>query len=124
MKKTLIALLVALSLSAPASADTLFNVGMVFAVTGHGMDLSITSYCLGAETCKEANPLLRPIAERPILLGAAKMGLAGASLWYLAEAHKSNPKVATVVVYAMGGLFTYIAIRNGRTIGYFQKVGF
>lgn len=38
-------------------------------------DLAQTSRCLGAGTCLELNPVLRPIAHQPVLLGAVKAGL-------------------------------------------------
>ena len=40
-----------------------------------GADIGITQRCIGAGTCREANPILRPLQDKPAWFGGAKAAL-------------------------------------------------
>lgn len=101
-----------LFVAAPISAqDRIFHVSRIALLAGTGADLATTSYCLGARTCRELNPLLAPI-RHPIALGATKMGIAGAQLLLVAKVHQTHPKLATALNLASASLYFWVAARN------------
>lgn len=104
-------------LAAPVQAQTspAFRLSTAAAITAHGMDLSTTAWCRGAGTCVEANPALRWAADKPVALGAAKMGLAaGLQLLNLKYIHPRSPRGAFWFNVAQTCVFTAIAVRNTR----------
>lgn len=114
LRITKIALAVWLLSGRPVQAQDAgwYRVSLITAVAAHGADLSSTSYCLGARTCVETNPWLGHFTTQPATFGAAKMGIAGIGLW--ATSKIPNRRLATVVNFAVTGVFTSVAIRNAR----------
>lgn len=93
--------------------EFLLKLSFVFAVGAHGADGFTTMYCLGKGTCKEANLILARI-EDPAVYGGFKMGTAGATEVLIFDLSKNHPKLAMITNFAVGGLFTGIAIHNSR----------
>ena len=54
-----------------------------------GADLAMTMRCVGAGTCCEQGPLLKPLADHPVAFGAVKAGAMTAML--LAVYHWTRP---------------------------------
>jgi hypothetical protein len=109
------ALVLAVSHTAFAQSDTAYRLALAGAVTAHGLDLSTSSHCLGAGTCRELNPILRPLSDTPLAFGAAKMGIAAASLLATdALRRRGHRKAAFWIAVGQGIAFTYIAVRNVR----------
>lgn len=96
--------------------DYVFRGLLAGTVIAHGMDLSITAHCLGAGTCREANPFLRHFESRPVPLGAVKMASASLSLWAIAEIHKDHPKLGKWLLVASIVGYSAIAITNARRV--------
>lgn len=116
MKALILAcLLVALPTTAQAQ-DRVFRGLLAGAVVAHGMDLSITAHCLGAGTCREANPFLRSFERRPIPLGAVKMATASLSLLAISEIHKDHPRVGKWLLVASIVGYSAVAISNARRV--------
>lgn len=101
-----------------ASPDRLFRWLLVTSVTAQGLDLGITANCLGAGTCREGNPVLRPFEQRPLLLSGVKMGLAGTVDYALAEVHEDHPRLARWLVAGLAVGFTALALRNAHEVQY------
>lgn len=116
MKTALLPLLLLVSAhTVQAQTSTVFRLSTAAAITAHGMDLSTTAFCRGALTCVEANPALRWAQDKPIALGAAKMGLAAAlQLFNLKYLHPHSPKAAFWFNVAQTCVFTAVAVRNTR----------
>jgi hypothetical protein len=99
-----------------AQSDRAYRLALAGAVTAHGLDLSTSSHCLGAGTCRELNPILRPLSDTPLAFGAAKMGIAAASLLATdALRRRGHRKAAFWIAVGQSIAFTYIAVRNVRS---------
>jgi hypothetical protein len=117
VKIGIIPLLIIALFASPAFAqsDRAYRLALAGAVTAHGLDLSTSSHCLGAGTCRELNPILRPLSDTPLAFGAAKMGIAAASLLATdALRRRGHRKAAFWIAVGQGIAFTYIAVRNVR----------
>lgn len=107
-----------LGLSAPASAQDkspIYKVAKIAFWAGHGADLFTTAHCLGAKTCREVNPILRPLENHDYALGAVKLGLAAGQGYALDKLRERNPRLATVMTFVFAGVSFGIAARNART---------
>lgn len=103
----------------PASADSLkVHVALFGYMTTAFVDTAETSYCIALKTCREANPVLRPLVERhgvvPAMAvkGAMHTGIA----WFLLTQHKDHPKAAFWSTLALIGAQTAVDIHNIRAI--------
>lgn len=114
----LVAAIIVWSLSAlPAEAQSnrALRASFVAAVAAHTADITTTAYCLGARTCREANPALRWAESRPVALGLTKGAMAGALQLIPYHLQKRGHRKAAFwfnVGQAVG--FTALAIRNAR----------
>lgn len=92
----------------------LYKLSIVVAAAGHGADLATTEHCLGAGTCRETNVALMRF-ENPITFGAVKMGV-GAGGVLLVDRYKreGHTKKATLLNFAQGIGFAFIARHNNR----------
>jgi hypothetical protein len=79
-------------------------------IAGAGADLSTTQRCLGAGTCHELNPALKPV-----LFGTVKMAVAAAIAAVLIKNHEQHPKVVRWIAGTLAASSVYIAVRNTRT---------
>lgn len=55
-------------------------------------DVAQTSRCLGAGTCREANPIMAPMAGRPVLFGLVKGALAASLVAHCRKAPARSPR--------------------------------
>jgi hypothetical protein len=60
----------------------------------------------------EANPLLGAIASRPVLMVAVKAGVTAFTIVAAERAWKKHPVAAVVLLAAMNGLYTWVAVHN------------
>ena len=116
MIRILIAVLILLTFSAPASAKgRTFRLSLVAAIAAHTADITTTAYCLGQGTCREANPALRWAEDKPVALGLTKGAMAGSLQLIPAYlARHGHEKWAIVFNVAQTVAFTGIAMRNAR----------
>jgi hypothetical protein len=99
-----------------AQSDRAYRLALAGAVTAHGLDATSSAWCLGAGTCREMNPILRPLSDTPLAFGAAKMGIAAASLLATdALRRRGHRKAAFWIAVGQSVAFTYIAVRNVRS---------
>jgi hypothetical protein len=84
-------------------------------IAGAGADLSTTQRCLGAGTCHELNPALKPLENKPVLFGTVKMAVAAAIAAVLIKNHEQHPKVVRWIAGTLAASSVYIAVRNTRT---------
>jgi hypothetical protein len=94
--------------------STAIHVALVAGMGAQGADLSTTMYCLGRRNCVEANPLFAPFAQKPLLAGAWKMGVAAGSAWALLKIHEKHPKLAFWISVAQAAGYSWVAMRNAR----------
>jgi len=106
-------LIVLLFASGCASARS-ERVLMVTMGAAGGADLMTTGYCLGAGTCREGNPILRPLEDQPFAFGVAKMGTTAYLMYWMHKLHHTHPKLAWIVGGASAGAWSIIAWRNTR----------
>jgi hypothetical protein len=112
--KALLAVLCLLYAVPVAAQDTAFRASMVAAIAAHGADLSSTEHCLGAGRCTELNPWLARF-DQPAVFGAAKMAVAGLSLWGTAKLKDAgHPKLAIAANVGQAIGFSLIAWHNAR----------
>ena len=117
-------LVCALVLSLPTSAfaqekkesDTKFHVAIGTVLVLQGMDLASTTACLQRGACREANPLMRSLADRPFAFGAVKMGLVAAEQIALWQLHRKHPKAAWWTAVALGAISGVVVIQNARAM--------
>ena len=111
-----------IALAAPAFAQESevgrgYRVVLAAAVIAHGMDLSSTAWCRGADSCHEANPALRWAEDDALKLGAAKMALASASMlaidWLRRKGHG---RLAFWGHLVAAGITAAVAVRNMRMV--------
>lgn len=113
MKFATLVLIAALLFPSSAFAEEgwFYRVSQVAAASAHAADLGATTYCLGSGRCRELNPWLARY-ENPAVFGAAKGGVATAGLIFTDKLHKTHPKWAIVLNFAVAGAYTAIAARN------------
>lgn len=63
-----------------------------------GADVAMTMRCIGAGTCREANPLLRPLQDRPAWFGFAKAAVNTASIIAVYKWTKPHSKTRYAVL--------------------------
>lgn len=89
-------------------AKTLAGVTTGMFVLLQGVDIAQTMQCIGASSCREANPFLRSLARNPAAFGATKMAIAFASGYALYHARSKHPKLVTAL--SIAGISIYAAI--------------
>jgi hypothetical protein len=94
--------------------DNVFRAGLALLLVGHGADLWSTGKCIGAQTCREANPALSWAQDTEVVFGAVKMAGAAAEIWALDKLHKKNKKAGRIATYVLAGATIGIGIRNAR----------
>jgi hypothetical protein len=109
--------LLALLLASPASAqspmlDRAVDLANGSAIVAHAADLTSTTFCLAALTCKEANPLLVPHVSSPVKFFALKMGVAMGSYAVKSFTKKRYPWQTLAFAVAENVAFFWIAARN------------
>jgi hypothetical protein len=84
----------------------------------HGIDLSVSMYRFGQapDLYYEANPLLRPLQDRPMMFAAAKMGIsASINALLLVEQKKTrHPRAIKWAALAQNAVMVYVVIHNER----------
>lgn len=95
---------------------TLTHLAIGASITAAGMDLATSMHCLGARTCREVNPLLRPLEGQPLAFGAVKGASSALVAWLLLRYHREHPRLVRVVALALTASSTYIAVRNTRLV--------
>jgi hypothetical protein len=83
-----------------------------------GWDAQMTAACLSQGRCRETNPLLQPLASRPTLLAATKLGTSSAFLWTAFRLRHEHPKVAWGLLI---GAVTLQAVVDGRNVQTLRK---
>lgn len=108
-----------LGAATPAAAQSarLLDVVHVTALMAHGADLYGTGRCIGAGTCREGNPLLRPFVHKPILFGGTVMALAGTSLVLKQHARARHPRLVFWLSVGETVGVGWIAVHNSRLRG-------
>lgn len=79
-----------------------------------GVDLAQTAHCLGAGRCREANPIMAALQDRPAALGAVKLGLDSAAVVGIVRLHKDHPRLAWVVTTIGLAAETAATLHNAR----------
>jgi len=114
-------LLLSVCLLVPASVasaqewrPTLLHVSIGASMVGHGTDVAVSMYHLGRDPTRyrEANPILRPFADRPLAFGVVKMGLAVGVNVALLKVHRARPRLALAMSLAQTAAIGYVAWRN------------
>lgn len=110
-----LALLVLLA-QEPTHSDKLMHAALGASFTLAGVDNGLTQRCLGAGTCREANPLLKPLEGNALAFSLTKLSV-DAGVGYLTwRLHTSkNPKVrkaAWVLVIGTIALRSYVVVHN------------
>lgn len=77
-------------------------------------DLATTEFCIGRGSCEEANPIFRPLENKPLAMGIGKG--AGAVLIgdVLLRQRKDHPKRTAVIAAALAGAYFGLAVHNAR----------
>jgi lysozyme family protein len=92
--------------------DTALTLANGSAIVAHAADLTSTVFCLGALTCKEANPLLAPHVADPVKFFTLKMGVALGSYAIKQVTRKRYPGQTLAFAIAENVAFFWIAKRN------------
>lgn len=95
-------------------ATTIAGVTTGMFVLLQGVDIAQTMQCVGASSCREANPFLRSLAHKPAAFGATKMAIAFVSGYALFHARGKHPKLVTALSIAGIGLYATITYRQAR----------
>jgi len=104
--------------SAYAQGERATHLALGSYVTAAFFDASITSCCHGAKTCREQNPLLRPIVEkRGVVAAMTVKGAmhAGIAAWLL-KAHKDHPKRVFWITVGLTAAQIAVDVQNVRTL--------
>jgi hypothetical protein len=95
-------------------AKTVAGVSAGMFVLLQGVDIAQTMQCIGASSCREANPFLRSLARQPAAFGATKMAIAFVSGYALFHARARHPKLVTALSIAGIGLYATITYRQAQ----------
>jgi hypothetical protein len=104
---------------AAAQSETAAHLVIGAYVVAGFADTAQTAYCLGAKTCIEANPVLRPLMGIGDQKGVAR-ALTVKGLWHvggsylLLRMHKEHPKLAFWTGVAMASAQTAVVVHNAR----------
>jgi hypothetical protein len=114
------AALLVLILAAPVSAQTderLTHAAIAGYMVAAQIDIAGTSYCLGKGTCREANPLFKPLVESrgvvPAMAVKAATHTAIAGL--LLTKHKKHPRAVFWFAVALMSAQIAVDVHNYRT---------
>lgn len=115
-----IAVIVILLWTVPAAAQAPhawpLHLSLASSITAEAADLSVSMYSFGRGGFREANPVLRPLQDRPIQFAIAKMGTAAGASYLFVRIHDKHPRWAVALSIANTVLKSYIAVRNQRII--------
>lgn len=107
-------LILALFLSVPVSAESVFTLSEAAAITAHAADLGATEFCLGAKRCHELNPYLARFDD-PVAFSVAKFSVVSLQLWAVRKLKDAgHPQLAAVTNFGIAAGFMGIAVRNQR----------
>ncbi len=97
--------------------DLFYKISRIVAFSAHGADLATTEYCLGAHKCVELNHYYARF-NNPAWFGVAKFSVVATEDTIIDTYHKNYPesKWPAIINYAIGGVFTGIAIHNSSVI--------
>ena len=98
----------------PGFAKAIAGVTTGMFVLLQGVDIAQTMQCVGASSCREANPFLRSLARNPAAFGATKMAIAFVSGYALFHARSKHPKLVTALSMAGIGLYAAITYRQAQ----------
>jgi hypothetical protein len=102
--------------SAAAQSETATHVALGSYLTASYFDASITAYCHGQGTCRETNPILRPIVEqRGVVTAMTVKGAmhAGIAAWLL-KAHKDHPRRVFWITVGLTAAQVAVDVQNVR----------
>ena len=109
--------------ASPAFADDEHDIktaGVLLAGFGFAasVDMLQTSYCLGAQTCTEANPLLNAaVTKHGAVPGLAIKGAAHtATIYALAKWRKKSPRAIKWAAVGLLAVQTYVDVHNYREL--------
>lgn len=115
----LAALGVVLLVAVPVQAQDRTAIALGSYMTAGFIDAAGTAYCHGAGTCREVNPVLRPIVDRHGVVAAMAVKGAmhsGISAWLLRD-RKRHERRAFWTAVALAGAQLAVDIGNSRRVG-------
>jgi hypothetical protein len=83
----------------------------------HSADMITTVSALRHGNVREANPLLRPFAARPVALVAVSSGINVLQMYTVAKLHRRHPKIARAWSLILMGVEAYAVSNNLRVAG-------
>lgn len=101
-----------------AQSERATHIALGSYITAGYFDAAITANCHGAGTCREQNPILRPIVERRGVVaamtvkGAMHAGIAG----YLLKTHAKHPKRVFWITVGLTAAQVAVDVANVRTL--------
>lgn len=79
-------------------------------------DNGLTLYGLGSGQVHEANPILRPLSDRPLAFSFTKAAVAAGSILAIREVGKRNKKAAKILLGILNGLYAGVVIWNAKQL--------
>jgi len=79
-----------------------------------GADIGQSMSCVGARTCYEANPVLRPLATHPAWYGATKIGISVGMVGLVQKVTKPKSKQRLVAYIGMAAVQAVVVGLNAR----------
>lgn len=118
MRVLLVAIAVTLCCANPVLANGSWPTHLAIGtfMTAQGTDLSTSMYLLGSNQGREANPLLAPFADKPVVFGALKMGLGSTASYLILRIHKTHPKLAFALAAVGASIYIGATVHNARLL--------
>lgn len=116
MRGVLVLVILLCSTSARAEDGWPLHLALGTYMTLNGVDLAETMYLVGSRRGQEANPVMAPFANRPVLMGAVKMGVDSAAVYYILRIHKTHPRIAWLLTGLGIAVESYASIHNARLL--------
>lgn len=95
---------------------SLFWLGVNVKSTLSVVDLWLTLDCRAQGVCAEANPILRPFQDRPVVFGVVKTGLDGLNTVALARLRTTHPRATKWLLVATIGVNATLVIQDVRRL--------
>lgn len=86
------------------------------AMVGQFTDLAVTEYAIGAGVLREANPILAPLAHRPVEMAIAKGTMAVGVSYALVKLKQRHPKAAFWTAVVLAGVQAGVTWHNARAL--------
>ena len=84
----------------------------------HSADMATTVYALHLDpTAREANPLLAPLSQRPVVLVAVSSAVNVLQMYTITRLHRRHPKLAVAWAMILIGAEAYAVTNNVRVAG-------